>query len=564
MALMNSERDSAPIPDEADVVIIGAGFAGLYAHYRFRQRGLKLQGFEAAPGVGGTWYWNAYPGARCDVESINYCYSFSDELLEEWVWSERFATQPEILRYANHVADKFDLRRDIHFNVRVTSCDYDEATNRWTLETSTGQRIETHFVIAATGCLSDPLLPDIPGIEEFEGRIVQTSLWPHEGVDLDGKRVGVIGTGSSAIQAIPVVAEAASHLTVFQRTPNYSVPARNGPIDPDLEARIRADYPGYARRNRFTQIGFEFEMPSDMPENWTPGRSAHEASPEEREAVWDALWNRGGTGFASSYIDLTTDPEANQYVADFVHRKIRQIVKDPETAEKLCPKTYPFGTKRLCLDSDYFATFNRPNVTLVDIRSDPIERITADGVETSQGSHPLDVLVLAIGFDAVTGSLLQMNITGAGGARLEEEWAEGPQTYLGLMVAGFPNLFSITGPGSPSVLTNMIPSIEQHVDWIADCLEYMCAQGFNRIEAERQAQDKWDEVVQGAAGHSLYLQADSWYMGANVPGKPRKILPYMGGLGVYTERCEEIARSGYPGFRLSACSPAAAADSITA
>ncbi|MDG2004024.1 MAG: NAD(P)/FAD-dependent oxidoreductase [Novosphingobium sp.] len=550
------KRSDGDTPQETlpatDVVIIGAGFGGLYAHQRLRQLGLTLQGFEAAPGVGGTWYWNAYPGARCDVESLDYCYSFSDELLEEWEWSERFATQPEILRYANHVADRFDLRHDIAFDTRITSCTFDDATNRWTLETDTGKCISARFVIAATGCLSAPILPDIDGIESFAGTIVQTSAWPHDGVELAGKRVGIIGTGSSGIQTIPVIAQSAAHLTVFQRTPNFSLPARNGPVSPEKLARVKADYPAYARSNKLTPAAYQVSVPSDLPEIWSPGRSALDASDEERSAIWDTLWNAGGTGFTYSYTDLTTNADSNQLVAEYVHGKIRDIVDDPETAEKLCPKTNPFGTKRLCLDSDYFATFNRPNVSLVDLRATPITRITADGVEVGETVHSLDVLIFATGFDAMTGPLLRMNVKGVGGTSLNEEWADGPHNYLGLMVAGFPNLFSVTGPGSPSVLTNMIPSVEQHIDWIADCLEHLVAHGLERIEATPTAQEEWGEEVRRAASHSLFLKADSWYMGANVPGKPRVILPYMGGFSNYAERCEEIARGGYPGFTLSA------------
>jgi len=538
------------LPD-VDVAIVGAGFGGLYAHYCLRQQGLKLLGIEAASGVGGTWFWNAYPGARCDVESLDYCYSFSEELLEEWEWSERFATQPEILRYANYVADRFDLKRDILFDTRVTSCSFDEAANRWTMETDTGKRISARFVIAATGCLSAPILPVIEGIGDFAGTIVQTSAWPHEGVDLAGKRVGIVGTGSSGIQAIPVLAETAAHLTVFQRTPNFSLPARNGPVSPEKLERVKADYPAYLASNKQTPAAYQVSMPTSFPDGWTPGRSALDASDEERKAIWNTMWNSGGTGFTYSYTDLTTNPDSNELVAEFVRGKIRETVKDPETAEKLCPRTYPFGTKRLCLDSDYFATFNRPNVTLVDLRETPIERITAAGIETSDGAWPLDVLIFATGFDAMTGPLMRMNVKGVGGLSLSEEWADGPHTYLGLMVAGFPNLFSVTGPGSPSVLTNMIPSIEQHVDWIADCLAWMSGHGYERIEATREAQAEWGEEVLQAASHSLFLKADSWYMGANVPGKPRVILPYMGGFANYAERCDEIARSGYPGFAFS-------------
>jgi cation diffusion facilitator CzcD-associated flavoprotein CzcO len=369
---MQSHED---LPD-TDVVIVGAGFGGLYSHYKLRQLGLKLQGFEAASGVGGTWWWNAYPGARCDVESLDYCYSFSDELLEEWEWSERFATQPEILRYANHVADRFDLRRDILFDTRITACSFDDVTSRWTIETDIGHRISARFIVAASGCLSAPLLPDIPGIDSFAGPVYYTSAWPHEGADLAGKRVGIIGTGSSAIQAIPVIAAEAGHLTVFQRTPNFSLPAMNGPVPGVKREMIRPDYPAYARSNKQTPAGYHVAMPEGLPEVWTPGRSATEATSEERETIWNALWDSGGTGFTGSYIDLTINPESNRLVSEFVHSKIREIVENPETADKLCPTDHPFASKRLCLDTDYFATFNRPNVSLVDIKANPIERIT--------------------------------------------------------------------------------------------------------------------------------------------------------------------------------------------
>lgn len=551
MAIRESDAPGDEALPAVDAVIIGAGFAGLYAHHRLRRLGIRIRGFEAAPDVGGTWFWNGYPGARCDVESLDYAYSFSPELLDDWIWSERFATQPEILRYINHVTDRFDLRRDIDFDTTVVSGSFDEAANRWSLETSAGQRISTRFVVTAVGCLSARILPDFPGLEEFRGRLVQTSAWPREGVDLKGKRVGVVGTGSSGIQAIPRIAEQAAHLTVFQRTPNFSLPAKNGPIDPQLEESARADYPDYCQRNKATPAGYQVHLPAEMPAGWLPGRSALAASDAEREAVLETLWSFGGTGFTSAYTDFTTDIDANHIAADFVHRKIRQIVKDPAVAEKLCPTDHPFATKRLCLDTDYYATFNRPNVTLVDIRATPIERVTPTGLRTSEQEYPLDLLVFATGFDAVTGPLLRLNLTGAGGARLEEEWAQGPRSYFGLMIARFPNLFTVTGPGSPSVLTNMMPSVEQHVDWIAECLEHLHEQGLDGIEADPEAQEGWAAEVQAAASHSLFLKAKSWYMGANVEGKPRTILPYMGGFSNYADRCADVARAGYRGFRLS-------------
>jgi cation diffusion facilitator CzcD-associated flavoprotein CzcO len=542
MQLSDRPSDPRTVFKPVDAVIVGAGVAGLYAIYRLRALGLSIQAFEAAPDVGGTWYWNRYPGARCDVESLEYSYSFSPELMNEWVWSERYATQPEILRYINHVADRFDLRRDIEFNARIVSTRYDEAANRWTLRTADGGSITTHFVVTTVGCLSIPKPPEFEGLEDFAGEWRQTSAWRE--VDLAGKRVGVVGTGSSGIQAIPVIAQQAAHLTVFQRTPNFSLPAKNGPIDPAFEARVRADYVDYRRRARRTRAGV---VPKIIPE-----KSALEVSKEERDAAYEAAWRRGSAGFGAAFTDIMVNQAANDTAADFVRGKIRQIVKDPAVAERLCPTDHPFATKRICLDSDYFDTFNRPNVTLVDIRAAPIERITRNGVKTAEQEYPLDVLVFATGFDAVTGALLNMNIQGAGGRALKDAWAGGPRTYLGLMVAGFPNLFTVTGPSSPSVLANMIPCVEQHVDWIADCLSHMRGQGLDRIDADPQSQDAWAVEVQKKAEGTLYPRAKSWYLGDNVPGKPRVFLAYVAGFSTYADRCEAVAKAGYEGFHLSA------------
>lgn len=547
-----SASDDRSVCSEAfepvDVVIVGAGLAGLYAIYRLRALGFSIRAFEAAPDVGGTWYWNRYPGARCDVDSLEYCYSFSPDLLNEWIWTERYATQPEILRYINHVADRFDLRREIELNARIVATDYDEAANRWNLGTADGRSITARYVVTTVGCLSIPKPPEFDGLEDFAGEWRQTSAWRE--VDLAGKRVGVIGTGSSGIQAVPVIAQQAAHLTVFQRTPNFSLPARNGPIDPDFEALVRADYVGYRRKANHTRAGV---MPKVFPQ-----KSALEASEEERIAVYEAIWAKGGATLGGAFTDIMVNLAANDTAADFVRGKIRQIVKDSAVADRLCPTDHPFATKRICLDSDYFATFNRPNVTLVDIRAAPIERITRAGVKTAEQEYPLDVLVFATGFDAVTGALLSMNIRGMDGRPLRDAWRNGPRTYLGLMIAGFPNLFTVTGPSSPSVLGNMIPCVEQHVDWIAACLGHMRGYGLDRIDADPHAQDAWAVEVQTVADQTLYPRAKSWYLGDNVPGKPRVFLAFVGGLATYADRCAAVARAGYAGFHLSSRVGAAA------
>ena len=528
------------VSSAVDVVVIGAGFAGLYAHYRFREIGLKAFGFEAADDVGGTWYWNRYPGARCDVESLDYAYSFSPELLDEWRWSERFATQPEILQYATHVADRFDLRREIAFGTRVTSADFDEATNQWIVRTDRGDEVRCHYLMTAVGSLSLPKAPGIAGLENYKGRWVQTGAWPHEPVDVTGKRVAVIGTGSSGIQSIPILAEQAAHLTVFQRTPNFSVPAHNGAVDPDYEASVRADYVEHHKRNRRTKGG--------VPPRINTGLPAMSVSEEERRAKFEEAWGFGTFSLQSVFSDISSNPDSNAAAAAFVHEKIRDVVKDPATAEKLMPKSFPFGTKRLCLDTDYYATFNRDNVDLVDIRETPIERITEAGIQTTEKQYPFDLIVFATGFDAVTGPLIALNVTGTNGQTLKDIWADGPQSYLGLMIAGFPNLFTVNGPSSPSVLTNMLQSIEHHVDWIVDCIDHMEKQGLTRVEADADAQLAWAHEVAELASKTLYTKANSWYMGANVPGKPRVFLMYIGGLDRYVERVEAIVREGYAGF----------------
>ncbi|HET7038188.1 MAG TPA: NAD(P)/FAD-dependent oxidoreductase [Thermomicrobiaceae bacterium] len=525
-----------------DVVVVGAGLAGLYMLHRLRGLGLSARVYEEGDDVGGTWYWNRYPGARCDTESMEYSYSFSGELVREWHWSERYPAQPEILRYINHVADRFDLRRDIQFETRVTAAHYDASANRWLIATDRGQRVTARFCVMAVGCLSAAQVPAIPGLADFQGDWYHTGNWPHAGVDFSGKRVGVIGTGASGIQAIPVIARQAAHLFVFQRTANYSVPSRNGPLDPEYERRLKADHATYRQIARESAGGFLF------PRN---EQSALEATPEEREREFERRWAYGGLGFRSAFADLGTDLAANETAAAFVRAKIRAIVRDPEVAEQLTPRDHPLGAKRLPLDTGYYETFNRDNVTLVDIRRAPIEAITPAGLRTSEAEYALDSLVFATGFDAMTGPLFRIDIRGREGCTLREKWAGGPRAYLGLASAGFPNLFLITGPGSPSVLSNMIVSIEQHVEWIADCLAYLGEHDRHRIEADGAAEDAWVEHVDEVGNSTLYPLANSWYVGANIPGKPRVFMPYIGGVGTYRRICDEVAAEGYRGFTLS-------------
>ncbi len=521
-----------------DAVIIGAGFGGMYMLHRLRQKGFTARVFEAGKGVGGTWYWNRYPGARCDVESVQYSYQFSPDLQQEWEWTERYATQPEILRYANHVADRFDLRCDIRFETRITAAVFDETANLWRVETDKGDKVAARFVITAMGCLSSPNTPKIPGLEDFKGPTYHTGNWPHEGVDFTGKTVGVIGTGSSAIQSIPIMARQAKHLTVFQRTANYTVPAHNKPLDPDYVRQVKASYPEMRKRAKTKPAGIDFTI--------NPA-SAIATPEEERNREFQARWDYGGLGFMASFSDLLLNDESNKAAADFVRAKIHQVVKDPKTAEALVPRNI-IGCKRLCVDDGYWDAFNRSNVTLVDISDAPIERITANGLSAKGQGYTFDCLVLATGFDAMTGALLKVDIRGRGGVALKDKWSEGPKSYLGLTVVGFPNLFTITGPGSPSVLTNMLPSIEQHVDFIADCLEAVRAKGVTVIEPVEKAQEAWVGQVGDFANITLRSTCSSWYVGANIPGKPRVFMPYIGGMPRYRQICIDVAAKGYEGF----------------
>ncbi|HJZ34432.1 MAG TPA: NAD(P)/FAD-dependent oxidoreductase [Hyphomicrobiaceae bacterium] len=537
-------RATADANDKSfDALIVGAGFSGLYQLLTLRDRlGLAARVLEKGGGVGGTWYWNRYPGARCDSESHAYCYTFSEALLSQWQWSERYPGHPEIRRYLNHVADRFDLKRDIAFNTRVIAADYDAAANRWQVTTAGGDRYCATYLIAAVGCLSTANVPNIPGRESFAGRMLHTGEWPHEGVDFTGQRVGLIGTGSTGIQAAPVIAETARQLIVFQRTANYSVPARNAPLTPEFLKYVRDNHADIRRAMHSTPNGHAFQIED---------RSAFDVTAAERHAIYEAAWQQGGLQFRATFRDLLADKAANDTAADFIRSKIRATVRDPATAAKLADIDHPYAAKRPPIDSNYFETFNRDNVSLVDVRAAPIEAITPAGVKTSVAEYPLDIIVFATGFDAMTGPLIAMNIRGRDGLALADAWRAGPSNYLGLQVAGFPNLFTITGPGSPSVLCNMPVAIEQHVEWITDCIRHLRHAGAAWIEPSPEAMDRWLEAVDTAANATLLPQVKhSWYLGANVPGKPRVFMPYAGGMAHYRKICDDVAGNGYQGFRL--------------
>ena len=533
----------ATAAETTDVVVVGAGFAGLYMLHRLRGLGVRAVVFEAGDDVGGTWYWNRYPGARVDVECVNYSFSFSSELEQDYPWGERYAPQPEILKYARHVADRFNLRRDIRFGARVTAARYDEPSKTWRVQTNRGDDVTARHVVMATGCLSASKMPEIPGTETFRGQSYHTAHWPHTGVDFSGLRVGLIGTGSSGVQSIPVIAGQAADLTVFQRTPAYSLPARNRPLRPGELEGVQAQYGEWRAAQRKSGFGVATQ---------TPTKSALEVSDEELNKTLEAAWESGSlTNLLTCYTDTAVSQEANDRVRGFIHDKIKQIVKDPQTARDLCP-TYPVGTKRPCLDTSYFETYNRDTVHLVNLRRTPLAEVTERGIRTSDREYEFDAIVYATGFDAMTGSLTRVDIRGKDGVSLKDEWRAGPRTYLGIASAGFPNLFMITGPGSPSVLTNMMMSIEQHVDWVTDAIGHLNEAGLNAIEPTRQAQDAWVDHVNEIASYTLFPKANSWYMGANVPGKTRVFMPYAGGLDVYRVKCDEVAGNDYEGFTLSA------------
>jgi cyclohexanone monooxygenase len=528
-----------------DVIIVGAGVAGLYAIHKLRGLGFEVKAFEAGDGVGGTWYWNRYPGCRCDVESLEYSFSFDPELEQDWHWPERYGNQGEILEYVNHVADRFDLRRNIQFKTRVISAQFEDKTGLWTVKTDKDEVVTAPYCIMATGNLSTPRKPSIQGIDDFEGEWFHTGLWPHEGVDFKNKRVGIIGTGSSGVQSIPIIASQAEHLYVFQRTANFSLPARNEPMTDAREQPHKATY----RERREAAYDTPFGIAGYPP----PTKSALEVSEDERNAIYEAKWQEGGSiSFLYSFTDLLTNEEANDTASDFVRNKIRATVKDQETAEALCPNDHPIGTKRLILDTNYYETYNRPNVDLVNIRKDPIQAITKTGIKTGSKEYILDAIIFATGFDAMTGAMKEIDIRTDLGADIHTKWQDGPATYLGIMMADFPNLFMVTGPQSPGVKSQMILSCEQHVDWIANCLVHLRNSNYRRITATQEAEKGWVAHNNWVADQTLYPMANSWYMGSNIPGKPRIFMPYVGGVHTYKKKCDEVAEAGYEGFELSA------------
>jgi cyclohexanone monooxygenase len=538
-------------PRRLDALVVGAGFAGLYQLYKLREHGLTCRVIEAGDDLGGTWYWNRYPGARCDIQSLSYSYSFSRELEQEWEWTEKYPAQPEVLRYLNHVADRFGLREDITFGTRVVSAQYREPAASWLVTTDRGESIEAQFLIMATGCLSVPKLPEFPGLDRYRGGTHLTARWGEEAVRFDGLRVGVIGTGSSGVQCIPVIATQAADLTVFQRTPAFCMPAFNRPLGAAEIAEMKANYPAWREAQRTSGVGVPHE----------PATESALAVPEaERAAAYEQGWAAGDLfSIIGRYADLLVDPAANETAAEFIRAKIRAVVRDPEVAEALSPRSYPFGTKRPCLDTGYYAAFNRPNVHLVDLRATPLAEFSETGLRTSAAAYELDAVVFATGFDAMTGALAAIDIKGRNGVALASRWADGPRNYLGLAMAGFPNLFTITGPLSPSVISNMVVSIEQHVEWITDCIADLRRAGYVEIEATVQAEDDWVRLVADVGSLTLFPEADSWYTGANVAGKPRVLLPYLGGVGEYRSRCDEVAAAGYRGFALARARRAAAA-----
>lgn len=537
---MNNQSKNAAQNTDFDVIIVGAGWGGMYMLHQCRKLGLTARVLEAGPSVGGTWYWNRYPGLHCDVESVQYSYSFDHELEQSWNWKERYASQPEILQYANHVADRFDLRRDISFNTRVASVHHDDAANQWKVRAEDGKELKSRFVVMATGCLSAPKPVNIPGVDRFKGKTYHTAFWPEGGVDFTGKRVGIIGTGSSGIQSIPKIAEQAKHLYVFQRTPSYSIPAANKKLESSYTQEIKKNYGKLRDEARHHMVG----IPAP-----THAMSVFEVDEKKRNEIFDHCYDNGlPFALMVTFGDLLVSEDANRVLQDYLARRIRERVKDPEIAEQLIPKGQFAGTRRLCIDTNYYETFNRPNVTLKNLARNPLDTISEKGVQLKDGEEvELDALVFATGYDAMTGALLAIDIQGVNGVKLREQWSAGPRTMMGLMVSGFPNLFTVTGPGSPSVLSNMVVSIEQHVEWIAACLGRMKDQGSKTIEPTPEAQEQWVTHVNEVANMTLFPRGNTWYMGANVPGKPRTFLPYLG-VGNYRALCDEVAKADYKGF----------------
>jgi len=534
-------NDSSASAD-VDAVVVGAGFGGIYAVHKLRELGFSVKLFERGSDIGGTWYWNRYPGARCDAPSMQYSYQFSEQLQQEWQWSETYSTQGEILEYLDHVADRFSLRSAMQFNTSVESATYDDEQNIWTVTTDRGEVVRTRFCILATGCLSTKNTPDFPGLEDYTGQWFHTSNWPHEGVDFKGKKVGIIGTGSTGIQAIPVIAEDAGHLEVFQRTAQFSTPARNGPMDKDEEAKIKAEYAAFRARNYRQPVAMDITIDRSAPKTF-------DVDEQQRREVYERCWDSGGLSFSIAFRDSSLSRDANEDVSEFIRTKISEIVDDPDTARALQP-AHIYACKRPCLDTNYFETYNRDNVTLVDVSEYGVEKIIHNGILANGEEHELDCIVFATGFDAFTGSINNIDISGRGGVKLKDKWSNGPRSYLGLQSAQFPNLFTVTGPGSPSVLSNMVTAIEQHVNWIGECLEHMRSHGHSTIEAQKKAEDDWVERVRITAERTLFTACDNWYQGSNVPGKPRGFVPFVDWPG-YVEICEGVVADQYAGFTFS-------------
>ena len=534
--------NAQPVTKQVDAVVVGAGFAGMYALYKLREQGLRVQVYEAGTGVGGTWYWNRYPGARVDSQAYIYQYWFSKDLLNEWDWSERFPAQEETERYLNHVADRFDLRKDIQFETRVTAATYDEKAKRWLVSTDDGQTVSAQYFMMGTGGLSVPMLPALPGIERFQGRIVHTAQWPREGVDLKGKRVGIIGTGATGIQVIQTIAGEVGHLTVFQRTPNYTIPMRNPKYDDAARAELRAQYPMLKERVQRTFAGFDYDFED---------RSFFDVAPEERQRILQRLWDDGSLNFwIGGFREVFFDEQVNAEFSEFVRQRIRERVKDPKVADKLVPQDYGFGTRRVPLETKYYEAFNRDNVLLVDTKATPIEEVTAQGIRTSEGLHEIDILICATGFDAGTGALTKVDIRGRDGLLLRDAWAQdGVRTTMGLQVHGYPNLFMTMAPFSPAAAFCNVPTcLQQQVDWISDCIAFVRRQGRQSIEPSAEAEAKWVAHHDEVANMTLVPKTNSWYMGSNIKGKPRRLLAYAGGVGTYRAKCDEVKASGYEGF----------------
>lgn len=531
--------------EDLDAVVVGAGIAGLYQLYRLREMGLSVRGVEAAPEVGGTWYWNCYPGARVDSQSYIYQYWFSDELIQEWDWSERFPAQEETERYLNFVADKFELRKDIDLNTRVTSADWDDRAQLWSVGTEGGRHYRCRFLISCTGMLSAPQIPPFPGQDLYQGTLVHTARYPREGLDLSGKRVGVVGCGATGIQVIQTIASEVGELKVFQRTPSYAVAMNNYKFDDRERNHWRSKSHELEQRVHHTYGGFLFDGRDNG--SW------YDATPERRQEVLEEYWADGSLAmWTGTFEEVLVDEGVNAHISDFVRDKIRARIDDPAIAEKLMPRTYGYGTHRVPLESGFYDVFNRDNVELVDVLQAPIECFTKTGIKTAAGEYDLDVVILATGFDAGTGALTRMNIHGRGGVSLTEEWSQDIRSTLGMQVYGFPNLFTVAGPLAPATaFCNMTTCLQQQVDWVSDCIAYTRKQGASRVEPTLEMQDAWVAQHDEIANSTLLVKTDSWYTGANIEGKPQRLLSYVGGVDEYRRQCDEVRDSGYPGFVIS-------------